>query len=191
MFAICKYCAITLRRKGKKEEMKSNKTLIAVLQGIVVLLLGIFVAVFGVGATLNVYFGIVACVLGAFLVAFSLFLVLKGEVLTFAPLALGGALIGVSVGVFTNVISFAMLITILIFALMGLSGGLVLYGIYNMTKYSLFYGLGQMVIGGGILALTLVYHFNPDFAKVFWIIVGILIAVYGGLQIIFALTKKK
>ena len=171
--------------------MKSNKTLIAVLEGIVVLLLGIFVAVFGVGSTLNVYFGIVACVLGSFLLAFSLFLIFKGEVLTFAPLALGGALIGISIGVFTQVISFAMLITILIFALMGLSGALILYGLYNLVKYSVFYGLGQMVIGGGILALTLVYHFNPGFQNVFWIITGILIAVCGGLQVIFALTKKK
>ena len=113
------------------------------------------------------------------------------KLLPLSPLALGGALIAVGIGVFTNYISFMMIINILVISLFGVGGAFIVYGVFVAAKGKVPFGVAFMVIGGALIALAACYLAFEDFRKVFWIIVGVLIAVYGALLIVLALTEKK
>ena len=64
-------------------------------------------------------------------------------------------------------------------------------GEFNMARISTFYGVGQMVIG--LLAITfgVLYLTVPQFQVAFWIVVGVMVAVYGVLLTASALASKK
>ena len=160
----------------------TNKKFIAILEGIVILVLGILIAVLGVNDVMNNYIAIVFIIIGTCLVFFSGYLLFRRQPLPFAPLALGAALITIAIGVFVGYVNFAMLINIIHFALTG---------IFTAVKYNGPYGMAQSLMGGAIFALCLCYYFIADFKGPFWVIVGIVIAIIGGLSIIFAIFDKK
>ena len=83
-----------------------------------------------------------------------------------------------------------MLVNILIMVVLGVGAALIFYGLYLATQKKTAYGVITMVIGAGIVTLTALYLNIPDFAKAFWIIVGILVAIYGALLIVFTLLNK-
>ena len=168
-----------------------SKKVISILEGIAVIVLGILIAVLGAGVVVNNYLAIVCLVVGIVFILFNLYLFFKKQPILFAPLGLGAALISVAIGVFVGYISFNMLINILHFALMGIGAMMALYGIYMARNFNLFYGIFEVVLGLAILALCLCYYFIPDFRSVFWIIVGSLIAVLGGLAVVGATMNKK
>ena len=172
-----------------KQEVKEQK-IKAVIQGAIFLVLGILIAVFGIGSTMDIYLGVLAIISGTGLICFSCYLFLMKQPMALAPLGLGAALFGIAIGVFVKEITFQMLITILLFALLGFSCALMLFGIYTAVKFNPLFGISQIIIGAGLFVLAMCYHFIPDFRNVFWIIAGILIAVYGGLYAIYALVRK-
>ena len=62
---------------------------------------------------------------------------------------------------------------------------LVLYGIYTMlAKKNTFYGLVQVIMGIIIAVLAILFLAIEDFRTAFWIIVGIVVVVYGVLALI-------
>ena len=162
-----------------------------VISGIVAVVVGILIAVLGIGDVMNTYLAILAIIAGSALLILGCYTLYTKKVLPLPPLALGGALIAIGVGVFTNYISFEVLIWILVFSLFGVGGALVVFGIYILVKRNPALGVGFIVIGGGLIALAACYLAFGDFRKVFWIIVGILIAVSGALDIVYALVEKK
>jgi len=83
------------------------------------------------------------------------------------------------------------LVEFLVIALLGLGIGLILTGIYCLSKKLLFNGIGQLVVGALMVTFVIIYKTVPDFAQAFWIIIGVLVAVYGALVIISALISKK
>ena len=168
-----------------------NKDLTKVIQGIVAVVVGILIAVLGIGSVMDTYLGILAIVAGSVLLLLAVYALANKKPLPLSPLALGGALIAIGVGVFTNYISFLMIINIIVISLFGVGGAFILYGIYLMAKGHTPIGVAFLIIGAGLIALAACYINIPDFQKVFWIITGILIAAYGALTIILALTEKK
>ena len=168
-----------------------NKDLTKVVQGIVAVVVGILIAVLGIGAVMDTYLAILAIVMGSILLLLAFYTLYNKKLLPLSPLALGGALIAVGIGVFTNYISFMMLINILVISLFGVGGAFVVYGIYIAARGKVPFGVAFMVIGAGLIALAACYLAFEDFRKVFWIIAGVLIAVYGALMIVLALTEKK
>ena len=58
--------------------MKKDK-LTTMLSALLIIVLGVLVAIFGAAAVLNLYFGIAACVAGACLLAFSIVLMIRKE----------------------------------------------------------------------------------------------------------------
>ena len=171
--------------------MKNNKKVTAIIEGIIILVLGILIAVLGIEDVVNYYIATIAIILGACLLGYACYLLIKKQPLLFAPISLGGALISIGVGIFVGYLGFEMVIRILHFALMGSSVALIVYGFYCVAKYNALYGLAQVVIGAAIYTFCLCYYFIPSFAQAFWIIVGVLVAVYGGLLTVFALMNKK
>lgn len=168
-----------------------NIDITKVISGIVAIVVGILIAVLGIGDVMNTYLAILAIVGGSALLILSCYTLYTQKLLPLSPLAIGGALIAIGVGVFTNYISFEILIWILVFSLFGVGSALVVFGIYVLIKRNKALGIGFIVIGGGLIALAACYLAFVDFRKVFWIIVGILIAVSGALDVVYALLEKK
>ena len=168
-----------------------NVDLTKLISGIVAVVVGILIAVLGIGNVMNTYLAILAIVSGSALLIYGFYFLYTKKMLPLPPLALGGALIAIGVGVFTNYISFEVLIYILVFSLFGVGGALVVFGVYLAAKRNAALGIGFIVIGGALIALAACYLAFPDFQKVFWIITGILIAVSGALDIVYAFVQKK
>ena len=168
-----------------------NKDVTKLIQGIVAVVVGILIAVLGIGSVMDTYLGILAVVAGAILMGLAFYNAYNKKILPLAPLALGGSLIAIGIGVFTNYISFAVLINILVVSLFGVGAALIIFGIFVCAKGKVPFGICFIVLGAALIALASCYLAFEDFRKVFWIIVGILIAVDGALTIILALTENK
>lgn len=169
-----------------------KEKLFQILEGIIIIALGIIIAVCGGGEALDIYFGIIALVGGVALTALNIAMLVKTKALDFGALFLGTALIVVGISLFTDFLTFAALINLVVLLVLGLGIALVLYGIYTMLVLKgLVIGVGQMLIGVVIAVLAILFLCVADFRTVFWIIVGIVVAVYGVLVIVSAFLPKK
>ena len=168
----------------------NKEKLSKVLTFAVVIALGILIAIFGVGA-IDVYLGIVACVAGVVVLADTIFLLSRKEKLVATPFVLSFVLLAIGIVLFTHWISFAALVNFLVVVILGTGAGLLCYGIYLLAKKEKSAGLLNVVMGVVALVLAILYMAVPDFRTSFWIIVGIVIAVYGALGLVFALIEKK
>ena len=89
-------------------------------------------------------------------------------------------------------LSFGVLIGLLVYIMLALGIALVLYGIYTAVALKgLVPGIAQIVIGAAIIVLTILFLTVEDFRTVFWIITGVLVAVYGVLMLISAFIPQK
>lgn len=167
-----------------------NKKLSRVLSCLVLMLLGILIAIFGTKA-IDVYLGIVACVAGAAVLIDTIYLISKKEKLVAYPFVLSLVLIAIGIALFVHWISFAILVSFLVVVILGTGAGLLCYGVYLLGKKEKNAGLLNVVMGVVALTLAILYMAVPDFRTLFWIIVGIVLAVYGLLGLIFTLIEKQ
>ena len=164
--------------------------LAGILEAIVIIAFGIIIAVFGGGTALDLYFAIVALVAGVVLLIVDVYGLVKVKELNFALTFLSCALITIGVAILVKKLSFAVLIPLMAFLLLGLGIALILYGLFVALKKNLFYGVGQMVVGAVLATLVIIFLTVPEFAQAFWIIVGVVIAIYGVLLLVFTLMGK-
>jgi hypothetical protein len=169
--------------------MKKEK-LSKILTCTVLIVLGILIAIFGTGA-IDVYLGVVACVAGVVVLADTIFLITRKEKLAVAPFVLSLVLIAIGITLFAHYISFAAIVNFLVVVILGTGAGLLCYGIYLLANKESSNGLLNIVMGVVAVVLAILYMTVADFAKVFWIIVGVVIAVYGLLGLVFTLIEKK
>ena len=163
-----------------------------IIEAIVIIALGIVIAVCGGGEALDIYFGIVAIVGGVALTAIAVYSLVKTKVLPFGTTFLGVALITVAIVLFTNNLTFSVLIGLLVYLTLALGITLVFYGIYTAVGLKgLVPGIAQIIIGAAIIVLTILFLTVEDFRTVFWIITGVLVAVYGVLMLISAFIPQK
>ena len=173
--------------KGKRT---MNSKVAKVLEGAVLVVLGVLVAIYGGGTAVDIYFGIISLVAGLCLLALAVVGLSQKKALDVDGLLVGSILTTVGVCLFTPWLSFAALIDLFIIIILGLGIGLIFLGVYTLARKVLFTGLGEIVIGILMVTFSIIYKVNPDFHNVFWIVVGILIAVYGALVIVTALLEK-
>lgn len=170
-----------------------QETINRVLQGVVLTVLGILVAIYGAGTVVDTYFAVAGIIAGTILTALSFALIAKKQPVSFGILLLGVTLIAFAIGLFTHYVSIAVLIEFMVLVVLSLGVSCVLYGIYAIAKKAV--PLGSVFIGFGAVCITLsaLYIAIPDFRKAFWIAAGILMAVFGVCVVVFALvdTKKK
>ena len=76
------------------------------------------------------------------------------------------------------------------YLLLGLGIALILYGLFVALRKNLFYGVGQIVVGAVLATLVIIFLTVPEFAHAFWIIVGVVLAIYGALLLVFTLIDK-
>ena len=174
----------------------NKEKVIGLIEGILFIVFGVLVAINGGISTTDLYLGIVGVIAGSLLILLSLALYFKTRQMAFGPLAAGGVALVVGGGLLANDLTIAAIIYFLLFALMGLGGALIVYGIYAITKKAPLFGAAQVVIGAAFIVLPLCYLHVDGFDKAFWITVGVMMIVYGVLFIISlfvnnkALTKK-
>ena len=168
-----------------------NKKIMTILQGAGLIVLGILLACFGGQAVLDTYFGIIFLITGIALCAFCVLALIKTKSLLFGFLF--GAVAFTLLGIFLLAKKYTFNYFVYTIIILIIAGGiaLTLYGIYTIAKFSLFYGIGQIVVGAVAAVLGFLYIFNADFYKVFWIIVGVLVALYGLFYLIGAFVGKK
>ena len=172
--------------------MKNTNKIVNIIEAIVIIVLGVIIAFFGGGTALDIYFGIVAIVGGVALAAIAVYTLAKTKVLPFGTTFLSIALITGAITLFVNALSFGVLIGLLVYIMLALGITLVLYGIYTAVALKgIIPGVAQIVIGAAIIVLTVLFLTVEDFRTVFWIITGILVAVYGVLMLISAFLPQK
>ena len=169
--------------------MKKDK-LTNILTGLFIVVLGFLVAIFGAAAVLNLYFGIAACIAGAYLLGLSVVLIYRRTFVQPSIVIGGAALVGVGIGLLFNQINAGVLISLLVFTVLGGGAGLIIYGIYLISKKGARLGIIDIISGTVSLVLAILYLNVNQFAQAFWIIVGVLIAGYGVYQIVNASLKK-
>ena len=169
--------------------MKKEK-LTQVLVGAILVALGILVAIFGTEA-FDLYFGIIATAAGAVLLAYAIFLLTKKSILAASAFILPAVLLTIGITLLIGTIGFGALVGFIVVLILGLGAGLVLYGCYLIAKKATLSGVINLVIGVVAVTLSVLYLTVPDFAKAFWIIVGVVIALYGILEIVSAFVEKK
>lgn len=167
-----------------------KEKLAGILEAVVIIAFGIIIAVFGGGTALDLYFAIVALVAGVILLMVNVYTLVKVKELNFGLVFLASALITVGVAILAQKLSFAVLIPLMAFLLLGLGIALVLYGIFVAVRKNLFYGVGQIVVGAILATLVIIFLTVPEFAHAFWIILGVVLAVYGVLLLVFTLIGK-
>lgn len=168
-----------------------NKKYEQLVSGIILLVLGILVAIFGGQTILDTYFAVISIIAGAALLALAVVSIAKKVQLAPALPIVGGALLAIGIGLFTDWLSMGIVINLAVFAVLGGGCGLVLYSIYLLCRKETQVGLTNLIVG--VLAVTLgaLYIAVPDFRKIFWIIVGVVIAVYGFVEMVFAISALR
>lgn len=170
--------------------MKKEK-LLAIIEGVIIAALGVLIAIFGGGAVLDTYIAIVCLVLGVAFAVVSIIAYANTRVLAFSNVFISAALIVLGIGLLVGWISFAVFIILLVLILMGLGFALIIHGIYSLSKKALLLGIGEIVFGALAVTFSFLYIYVPEFQQAFWIVVGILIALFGILLIVSALLDKK
>lgn len=166
--------------------------LILVLEGAIIVALGVLIAIFGLATVLDTYFGILAVVGGVILAVLGIVAIAKKNDLSLGTVSLACILITVGVGLLIpGWLTVASIILFLVFVLIGLGGGLIFYGIYSLVKGRTLFGVAQLIAGVALLVIGILYLTVDDFAKAFYIVLGIAVAVYGVLLIVSAFFDNK
>ena len=165
---------------------------VRIISAIVIIATGIMIAICGAGSTLDLYLGITAVVAGVVLTVLNFALAITSKKMAFPLLFLSVSLIAIGVAFFTHYISFAVLINVLVLATLGLGIALMVFGLFTMiaTK-KIPYGVVMMVLGAAVVTVVIIYLNVPDFRTAFWIITGVIVAIYGAIELVFALLPQK
>ena len=167
-----------------------RETLFQILSGAILVALGVLIAIFQIGA-LDLYFGIIAIIGGAVLLAYGIYLLAKKNGVNGSSVILACVLLALGITLVIHFVSFGALIPLILTLLIGGGTGLVLVGVYAIAKKDTFGGLINIIIGAAAITLSLLYIFVEGFRDAFWIIIGVLVAIYGVLEIVRAFVNKK
>ena len=173
--------------------MTTQDKVFKILSAVLMIVLGVLLAINGIGAVLDLYFGIVILVTGVALLVLDIVGWVNTKALSFGLTALSLILISIATALLANWLSFGVIVGIMLFALIGLGVALIVYGVYVFITQSKLFGIANIVIGALAVVFSILYLTIPEFQQAFWIIVGILVALYGVFSLIsaiFLLGKK-
>lgn len=168
-----------------------NKKLLAIVEGALFIALGVLICVFGGVQTLSMYFGILFIVAGAGALIFDLVVCCKTKLLNFGLTFIGAATLALGIALLLHVELFDTFVYVIMVLSIAAGCSIVAFGIWTLTKKLVYTGIGQIVLGAALAALAIVYIKVPSFHQVFWIIVGVLVALYGLLTLLGGLFSKK
>ena len=167
-----------------------NDRITKIIEGVIVTVLGVLIAIFGGQQTMDILVGVSCLVTGVGLVALTIIEIVKERPIDVSNAALGVVLIFIGIFLFTPVLTLVGLINLTVVIIMGLGAGLMLFGIYALTKHAKYLGMGRIGAGAVIVTLSALFLAIEGFRTAFWIIIGVFVALYGLSAIIFGITGK-
>lgn len=168
-----------------------NKHIKTIVLGSILTAFGILLAVFRGQDVLNKVLAFSFIVIGVALGLVLLISVIKKFSVALFDFITASTLISLGVGMLTNYLNLGFIIQILVLAILGAGAALVLYGTYTIYKKRPIIGIIQLAIGVICVALSIVYILSKEFQDVFWIIIGVTIAVYGAFIIISVIASSR
>ena len=171
-----------------------SKKLTGILTGVAVAAFGLLLLLTSILDSLdvvNVIFGVVLMLLGAACVALAVLGLVKEKKLEF-KLCLG-ATAGLFLGlmVILNQLNIFAIFALLVYAVPPVGLALLAHGIFMICKKETVPGLIKAGVGVAATVIGMLYLFVESFQQVFWIIVAILLLVYGAYMIVMACLKKE
>ena len=169
-----------------------SKKLVAICEGVLLVVIGVLVAVFGGGQTIDLIVGIIGIAGGAILLCLALLTLIKEKKYAFNLWF--GAVAGLLIGIFlvAEKTTIAFLIEYAIYFGIAFGAAFLGLGIYSLcAKKDAKAGLIQLIGGALIVTFGMLFLFVEDFAQFFWIVVGVLIALAGVYVAVMALLKKE
>lgn len=171
-------------------EKATSKKLFGIIEGVIIIALGVLVAIFGTGM-LALYFGILFVVAAATFLVIGLVEIIKLKRLSFTSCLGFAACLVLGVTILINYLDFNFIVKVVALLIVAAGGALVFFGIYTAITFNVFYGVGQIVLGVLAATMGILYITVPPFRTAFWIVVGILIALYGVVYLIEVIAGKK
>lgn len=168
-----------------------NKHIKTIVLGSILTAFGILLAVFRGQDVLNKVLAFSFIVIGVALGLVLLISVIKKFSVALFDFITASTLISLGVGMLTNYLNLGFIIQILVLAILGAGAALVLYGTYTIYKKRPIIGIIQLAIGVICVVLSIVYILSKEFQDVFWIIIGVTIAVYGAFIIISVIASSR
>ena len=165
------------------------KKVAAILNGLIVITLGLVVAIAGAGQAFDLALGIVLLVDAAILLA-EMGLILRATKILPVAHTVAFALFFVF-GLALVAGWFGMggfLLALLIWGIIAVGGALVLLGTWTIVKGLVFTGIGQIVVGAVAMTLAILTMKVPGMYQAFNIILGVIVTGYGLLLLVMALT---
>ena len=170
--------------------MDKNKKLVNVLEAVIMIVFGILLAIFGFGM-IDLFCGISFIVSAVAMLVVIFYDLSKRKILSFNNLFAFSAFLIFGIILLLKQFSLYYNVIILIFLTIAFGCALIIFGAYSIAKVNALFGVGQIVVGAVAVTAGILYQYVPEFRTAFWIIVGVLVAVYGVLLLITALTNKK
>ena len=170
--------------------MDKNKKLVNILEAVAMIVFGVLVAIFGF-KTFDIYFGIVFIVAAVGFLVAAIVELTKMKILSFSLLFAFCALLIFGIVILLNQFSLYYMVIVLVYLIIAFGGALIMFGSYSAAKVNVFYGIGQIVLGAIAVTVGILYLLVPEFNVAFWIIAGVIIALYGVLMLVLAATNKK
>ena len=168
-----------------------NKKLYQIVEALALIVLGVLIAAFGGQTVLDTYFAIVLIAGGAFALCLCIYDYSRTKLLVFSPLFLGVAALLIGIFILTGYYSFGYFLYTLILLIIAGGIALVFYGIYTISKKATVYGVVQIVVGTVVATLGFLYIFVAKFQQAFWIVAGVVLALYGVFYLVETLIDKK
>ena len=160
------------------------------MSAIIMIAFGILVAIFG-PKSLDLYLGILCIVSGVSLLVAAILTASQTRIIPVPVLFAGIFLLTIGICSFTDLLSFTFLITFVILAIGALGLTYIIHGISLCTKKAGAFGAIEIVLGTLAVTFTVLFFAVPDFQPVVWIVLGVLIALYGLFELIACLSGKE
>ena len=169
-----------------------NKKLVAICEGVLLVVIGVLIAIFGGGETMDMIFGVIGIAGGAALLALAVLALVKEKKYAFNFWLAGVA--GLLIGIFlvASLTTIAFVIEYAVYFGIAFGAALLGQGVYSLVaKKDTKAGVIQLVLGAAIVTFGILFRFVEGFASVMWIVIGVLVALGGVYVAVMALLEKK
>ena len=168
----------------------NKERILRIIEGALIIALGILVAINGGGTVLNYYIAIVSIIVGVSLAVLDIVKLNQTGQLDFPLTFMSCALITIASAIFAHVLSLAIIIELFVFLLIAFGGALLFYGFYLLSKKSVIPAIVELVSGAIAITLGVLYLTVADFRVAFWIVTGVFIALFGAYYLLLAIIDK-
>ena len=160
------------------------------VSALILVAFGILVAILGPKSR-DLYLGILCIVSGVGLLIASIMMASTTKVVPFVVTFFALALLTFGICSFTDLLSFQFLITFVILAIGALGLTFIIHGACLLGKKATTGGVLEIVLGTVAVTFTILFFAVTDFQPVVWVVLGILIALYGLAELIAVFSGKE